>query len=98
MVWPILISLAVTPGVSAAAAGSASAMSAAAANQALFAYIVVSSPLLNPVADNLVRRPVASQARQPRRRAADDAGHAHRHEIHAGDEKDAVHRLRRRLG
>src|SRR5579864_592153 len=96
MVWPILISVAVTPGVS-AAAGIASVASAAAASQTLLAYIV-SLPLLSNCTTDLARRAIARHSGEARRRDADDAGHPHRHEVHEGDQEDAVDRLRRRLG
>src|SRR6185312_13332415 len=98
MVWPILISLAVTPGASAAVAGSANAMSAAAANQALFAYIVIPSPLLKQLRNRLVRRPLAHHPSEACGRGADDTGRSHGHEIHAGDEHHAVDHLGRRDG
>src|SRR5690349_4556768 len=96
MVWPILISLAVTPGASAAVAGSANAMSAAAANQALVACIVFLS-LLSSCETDLARRTAARRAGKPHGRMADRARHAHGHEIHESDKEQAVDRPRRRL-
>src|ERR1700688_2116946 len=96
MVLPILISVAVTPGVSAAAAGTASAASAAAASQVLLAYMV-SSPVAEQLKTDLARRALACQAGGARRDEAQAAGDPHRHRVDTGDEDNAIDRRRRGL-
>src|ERR1700675_3033 len=100
MVLPILISVAVTPGVSAAAIGpiTARAGSAAADSNDVFPIMCpLSLSLLMPAKiDVLVPWPRRDQPGYASGQLTDEAGHARRHQIDEDDEHDAVERSGRR--
>src|ERR1700731_758132 len=101
MVWPILISVSVAPGpyfFCAAAGFAASAAAIRAAADSRYQFFAIGFPPRKgqcPWLSRLVIRAGASDDARPG--GSNETRYAARHQVHDGDEEDAVDRPRRRL-